>query len=60
MKYHLSQCSTTINEENVDILKTSSGGQYYQLTLEALHIKELKPQINTKDECKSNKLMIQL
>ena len=60
MKSHLSQCSTTITEENVDILKTSSQGEYYLLTLEALHTRELKPQINTKDEYKSRELMIKL
>ena len=60
MKSHLSQCSTTITEENVDILKTSLHGEYYLLTLKALHIRELKPQINTKDEYKSRELMIKL
>ena len=60
MKYHLSPCSTTITEENVDILKTSSRGEYNLSTLEALHIRELRPQINTKDEYKSRELMIQL
>ena len=60
MKSHLSQCSTTITEENVDKLKTLSRGEYYLLTLEALHIRELKPQINTKDEYKSRELMIKL
>ena len=37
-----------------------SQGEYYLLTLEALHIRELKPQINTKDEYKSRELMIKL
>ena len=60
MKSHLFQCSTTITEENLDILKTSSRGEYYLLTLEALHIRELKHQINTKDEYKSKELMIKL
>jgi len=32
----MSQCRTTITEEKVDILKTSSNGEYYLLTLEAL------------------------
>ena len=59
MKSHLSQCSTTItDQENVDILKTSLRGEYYLVTLEALHIRELKPQI--KDEYKSRELMIKL
>ena len=60
MKSHLSQCSTTSTEENLDILKTSLRGYYYLLTLEALHIRKLKPQINTKDEYKSRELMIKL
>ena len=62
MKSHLSHCSTTITEENVDILKTSLCGEYYLLTLKALHIRELtcKPQINTKDEYKSRELLIKL
>ena len=59
MKSHLSKCSSTmITEENVDTLKMSVHGEYYLLTLEALHIREQKPQINTKDEYKSRKLMI--
>ena len=56
MKFHLSQRSTP--EENVDVLRTSSRGEYYLLTLEALHIRELKPQINTKDEYKSRELIV--
>ena len=43
MKSHLSQCITTITEENIYILKTSSREEYYLLTLsEALHIRENK------------------
>lgn len=60
MKHHLAQCKTTITEENVDILQSSSRGEGYLLTLEALHIREVKPQINTKDEYKSRELMIKL
>ena len=45
IKSHLSQCSTTITEENVGILKTSSRGEYYLLTLEAHHTRKLKLQI---------------
>ena len=60
MKLHLSQCSTTVTEENVDILKTLSRGEYYLLTLKAHHIRELKPQINSRDEYKSRELMIKL
>jgi len=60
MKSNLSQCNTTSTVENVDKLKTSSRGEHYLLTLEALHIRKLKPQINTKDGYKSRELMINL
>ena len=60
MKSHLSQCGTTITEENMDILQTSSRGEYYLLTLEALHIRGLKPQTNTRNEYKSREIMIKL
>ena len=60
MKSHLSQCSTTVAEENVIILKKSLGGDYYLLALKAFFIREQKPQINTKDEYKSRELMIKL
>ena len=60
MKSHLSKCSTPITEENVVILKKSLGVEYYLLTLEALHIREQKSQINTKDDYKSRELMIKL
>lgn len=60
MKSHLSQCRTTITGEKVDILKTSLRGECYPVTPEALHIRELKPQINTKDVYKSRELMIKL
>ena len=60
MKLHLSQCCTTITEENVDILKTLSRGEYYLLTPKALQIRELNLQINTRDEDKSREFMIKL
>ena len=46
MKTHLSQCSTTITEEHVKILHTTTRGENHLLTLEALHIRERKPSIN--------------
>ena len=60
MKKHLAECRSTIQEENVDILQTSSRGEEYLLTLEALHIREQKPKINTKDEYKSRELTIKI
>ena len=58
MNIHLKECKTSISEENVDILKATARGENYLLTLEALHIRELKPSINTKDEYRSRELTI--
>ena len=60
MKKHLAECRTTIKEENVDILQTSARGEQYLLTLEALHIREQKPKLNTKDEYKRRELTIKI
>ena len=60
MKIHLAQCSTTIPEENVKILHSTTRGEEYLLTLEALHIREQKPALNTKDEYKRKELIIKL
>ena len=60
MKSHLSQCNTTLLEENVEILQSTSRGEGFLQTLEALHIRERKPTINTKDEYRSRELTIKL
>ena len=60
MKTHLAECSTSIPEENVKILHSTTRGESYLLTLEALHIREQKPALNTKDEYKSKELIIKL
>ena len=60
MKSHLSQCHVTMKDEDVEILQSTSRGDAYLLTLEALHIQELKPTINTKDEYRSRTLTIKL
>ena len=60
MKTHLSQCSTSITEEHVRILHTTTRGENHLLTLETLHIRERKPSINTKDEYRSRELIIKL
>ena len=60
MKAHQLQYGREITDENVDILQTSSRGENYLLTLEALHIRELRPQINTKDEYRSRELIIKM
>ena len=60
VKQHLTLCAATITEENVDILQSSARGEDFLLTLEALHIRELRPTINTKDEYKSRELKIMM
>ena len=45
IRQHLALCNTNITEDNVDILQSSARGEAFLLTLEALHIKELKPTI---------------
>ena len=60
MKTHLGLCDTTLVDDSVEILQASARGEQYLLTLEALHIKEVKPAINTKEEWKSRELKIKL
>ena len=60
MKTHLGLCDTTLVDDSVEILQASARGESYLLTLEALHIKELKPAINTKEEWRSRELKIKL
>ena len=60
VKQHLERCDITLSEDDVDILQQTSRGESHLLTLEALHIQELKPEINTKDEYRSRTLTIKL
>ena len=60
MKKHLNKCDTTITEEQVKILHTTTQGENHLLTLEALHIREKRPSINTKDEYRSRELIIKM
>ena len=61
MKTHIeTQCNTTITEADVEILHTTSRGENYLLTLEALYIRERKPVLNTKDEYRRKELVIKL
>ena len=57
MKTHLNKCDTTITEEHVKILHTTTQGENNLLTLEALPIREKRPSINTKDEYRSRELI---
>ena len=47
VKTHLSKCNTTVTEEHIDILASTSRGEGYLLTPGALFIQELEPKINT-------------
>ena len=60
VKTHLHQCNTTITEEHIYILSSTSRGESHLLTLEALYIQELDPKINTKDEYRSRTLTIRI
>jgi hypothetical protein len=60
MKTHLRQCNTSISEENVEILASTSRGVNYLLTLEALYIREMDPQLNSKEEYRSKTLTIMI
>ena len=60
VKNHIASCASTLSDENIEILKSTSRGEAYLLTLEALWIKELKPEINTKDEYRSRTLTIKI
>ena len=60
VKVHMSQCSATLGKSDVNIVHQTSRGEAFLLTLEALWIRELKPEINTKDEYRSRELTIKL
>ena len=61
MKTHIdTKCKTTLTDDDVDILHTTSRGENYLLTLEALYIRERKPVLNTKDEYRRRELVIKL
>ena len=45
-KSHITQCNATLISEYVDIIHSTSRGEGFLLTLEALHIRERKPSIN--------------
>ena len=60
VKTHITKCKTNITDGNVDILSSTSRGERYLMTLEALYIQELEPAINTKDEYRSRALTIKI
>ena len=60
MGKHTKSCQSTITDADFDILASTSRGQDYLETLEALYIRQYKPKINTKDEYRSRELSIKL
>ena len=55
---HMQKCGASCDLDATTILATTSRGEGYRLTLEALYIEELKPQMNTKEEYRSRTLTI--
>ena len=55
---HITSCAANVTEEDVEILATTSRGEYHLMTLEALWIREVAPGMNTKDEYRSRTLTI--
>ena len=56
---HLENCNVSVKEDiPVDILGQTIQGEVQLFTLEALWIRQLKPQINVRDEFKSRELVI--
>ena len=60
MKTHITQCHTTLTDDDVDILHSTARGENFLLTLEALYIRERRPTLNTKDEYRRRELVIKL
>ena len=57
---HFKDCDRELTMENVEILCARSKSVVHLLTLEALFINAIKPNLNTKDEFRSRTLVIKL
>ena len=60
IKTHVARCRTKLTSEDINILQQTAKGEQFLLTLEALHIRERKPTINTKDEDRARELTIKV
>ena len=60
VQQHFRDCDSVLSEECVSVLGATSKGEVTLLTLEALWIREVKPELNTKDEFRSRQLTIKL
>ena len=58
VQQHWKECAVDISMDDVSILCTNAKSIYHLMTLEALFINEIKPNLNTKDEYKSRPLVI--
>ena len=56
IRQHFSGCGITPTDNDIEIIGTERG--YKLLTLEALFIAEIKPELNTKDEYRSRQLKL--
>ena len=55
---HLARCGVKGHESDMDILCATQKGEVHLFTLEALFIRQVKPQINVRDEFRSRELII--
>ena len=57
---HFDECGIELSMDDVNFLCSMSRSTNYLMTLEALHIKDVKPTLNKKDEYKSRTLVIKI
>ena len=58
VRMHFKSCKSVVSMDDVSILSANSKSEIHLLTLEALFISDIKPNLNTKDEYKSRTLVI--
>ena len=58
VRKHFDTCKQKVNMDQTEIVDCTIRGDEVLLALEALHIRELNPQINTRDEYRSRKLTL--
>ena len=58
VKTHLKDCKVELDKDLVKVLASTNRGDNYLLTLEALHIRDRKPKLNTKNEIRGRELII--
>jgi hypothetical protein len=58
---HIIECtSSELSMDHVTVVTTTTKSNYFLMTLEALVIDQLKPNLNTKDEYRSRALVIKI